>query len=275
MALEFEAAAAAPTPPFSITGTPYYIAMFNAAGDNVGDTNIKRNVGVGFDVIEFKSPNRTKTPWGFSCADTLNDSTFRGQLSYGTFLMDSGSAQFGTRFKLDSGTSGAISLETSIFTQVPIIDLFDYQHTNHAYIKNDDGLQFVSTDDKSVIFSQTTQDGSIDLRFGNDSSEIVLLSTDAQINIVAEAGVVSLIEMTNGSGDSFINLNVNADDTDTYIELRQATTTIFRADDAGISTDGTNFIKFLAASATAPTPDSKIEVIVNGATYLIAAELVP
>ena len=274
MALEFEAAAAAPTPPFSITGTPYYIAMFNAAGNNVGDTNIKRNVGVAFDVIEFKSPNRTNTPWGFNCADTLNDSTFRGQLTYGTFLMDSGSAQFGTRFKLDSGTSGAISLETSIATQVPIIDLFDYQHTKHAYLKNDDGLKIVSTDDASVKFLQDSQDGNIDFNFGNVSSQIAVYTNTGEINVGIANGE-ALAEFYSTSGDSNITLFVKLDDTDTHIELTQATAVIFRADNTGISTDGTNFIQFLAASATAPTPDSKIEVIVNGATYLIAAELVP
>ena len=275
MALEFEAAAATPTPPFSITGTPYYIAMFNAAGDNVGDTNIKRNVGAGFDVIEFKSPNRTNTPWGFGCADTLNDSTFSGQLTYGTFLMDAGSAQFGTRFKLDSGTSGAISLETSIATQVPIIDLFDYQHTNHAYIKNDDGLKIVSTDGATVQFLQETAADNVDISFGTDIVDISAFNTTAAgTSMRCDVDTAYFVAFDSTVTNYFI-AKAEAGAANTYINLFNDAVAIFVANSNGISTDDTNFIKFLAASATAPTPDSKIEVIVNGATYLIAAELVP
>ncbi|HRH54653.1 MAG TPA: hypothetical protein PLN38_15095 [Chitinophagales bacterium] len=141
MALEYTAPPPpAPTPPFTITGTPYYIAMFNAAGDNVDDTNVFRNIAAGADTIEFKSPDRTETPFAFACNDVLNDSTFSGQLTYGAFRFNSGSTGFGMRLEIDSGTSGGIFLQSRVDTQVPEIDLFDYQHTKHAYLKNNNGL---------------------------------------------------------------------------------------------------------------------------------------
>jgi hypothetical protein len=55
MSLQFEPAPATPTPPFEISGTPYYFAMFNADGNNVTDSQMFTVAGG--TLIAIKQPN--------------------------------------------------------------------------------------------------------------------------------------------------------------------------------------------------------------------------
>lgn len=85
MALEFQPAPTAPTPPFSISGTPYYIAMFNAAGDNVVNSNMFTTSAK--EIVVMRSPNGSVCHF-FTGKNNLDEN------NYSIFWADGANASF-------------------------------------------------------------------------------------------------------------------------------------------------------------------------------------
>lgn len=261
----------------TISGTPYYIAMFNAAGDNVGDTNIYRNIGADVDIIEFRSPNRLNTPWNITSGNTLSNSSFNGAFQFGTVLIDSGSATFGTRFKLDSGTGGSITLETSAATNIPTIALFDHINSNTALIKNDNGLKFVVNDGSSIIFNNDSDNARIVINY--DASGIVQSWHSATTSSKIQAQIIEAIDaplfyLISNSGDSTFSVLVSDSIGDSLLIFREGGDQLFKVTYEGLETSSGNTWQFNGVLGAAPTPDSSLLVVVNGTTYKIAAEAV-
>lgn len=138
MALEFDAAAATPTPPFSISGTPYYFAMFNAAGNNVVNSN--------FFTTAAKESAIMRAPNGSVCHFLVGKNNL-DENSYSIFWEGGSNAAFGflddqyfMRIVEASGQSSVVAgVGKTDF--IPFLKLVDNVGIKTALIKNDNGLK--------------------------------------------------------------------------------------------------------------------------------------
>lgn len=271
MALEFEAAAAAPTPPFTITGTPYYLAMFNAAGDNVADSQMFTVAGG--TLIAIKQPNGTIAST-FTLSNTPDVNAFSLFWTNENAYIGVASDQCMVRVA-STDTSCHALIGYDKVTEIPYVSLFDAATTKTAILKNDDGLIFNVTDDSAILFNQALNDAFINISLSSLSASLTVKNgiNDAvsSLETYEYSSVLTLRSDTVNSGIFGIAMDGFGN---TYLSLTEDSTMFFKASAAGIETDSGNQWKFNNPESGAPTPDYKLYVEVNGTTYKIAAEQV-
>jgi len=136
MALEFEAAAATPTPPFSITGTPYYFAMFNAAGDNVVDSNFYTTAAK--EIAIMRAPLGTVCHF-FTGKNNLDENAYSQFWTNGNAFLGLETDFYLLRIAEATNTNyAAIGIDK--VTTIPFISFSDNVNSKFAYLKNNNGL---------------------------------------------------------------------------------------------------------------------------------------
>lgn len=147
--------------------------------------------------------------------------------------------------------------------------------TETVFTQND-GLHVISTDNKIVKFRQATEVTSVDLSTTNIKAKVSVYGGSGGLaGLEATAADENMLKLRTSSEESTIFAIAEDGATNTYLMILSQNVEVFKASDAGISTDAsTNNWKLGAASAGAPTADSKIRITINGVDYDIAAESV-
>lgn len=259
---------------FEISGTPYYLAMFNATGDNVEDSAIWQELDGTAHNFWLFSPDGANNAVITIADDSANSGINMPMGLTSLFYVDNAGGLAGVYIGENVHYAQLFSDENNDYAGIELYWEDGLGDSCMVNMINDNGLQFVITDDKTITFSQETQDGLVQISLNDNycNFSVENLLNYAELDVSDTAAYLGLF---NDSEDSSIYANVNGDDTDTYFVMTQATVEIFKASADGISTDGsTNAWQLGAASAGAPTADSKIRVSINGVDYDIAAEAV-
>jgi hypothetical protein len=162
--LKFEAGSgAAPPPPLVISGTPDYLSRFNAAGDNIRDSNVKASISGSLNTLHFYTPagldqlqfnftlNQIDSYLFFRHKDTSGNNAYSniGRLGgtnyYGFFVQGEGNS--------NSSFAGLIK---DLTDGLPKLYFNDQVNNKEAFIYFDNTFKIYAN---SVTWSWPTSDG--------------------------------------------------------------------------------------------------------------------